>query len=67
MTDHVISLTVILDKDYDADAAEIIAAAIQMIKGVKHVELGEMAEPDIWFAVEEAKDELRRKLREVLK
>lgn len=41
MTDRIRKLIVILDQDYRDDDAESIANAIDMIKGVAQVELGE--------------------------
>lgn len=38
MTDRVKGFTVVLDKDYRIDDVETIINAIQMIKGVAHVE-----------------------------
>jgi hypothetical protein len=37
MSDKVRNLTVVLDKDYGEDQAEVIREAILMIKGVEHV------------------------------
>jgi len=65
MSDRIISYTVILDTDYKDEDAEEIEQAIRMIKGVSQVIL-KIANPDVYFAVNKAKLELREKLINIL-
>jgi len=66
MTDRVHSLTVVLKHDYRTDDVENIMAAIRMISGVISVDAS-IANPDSWMAESRAKNELRKKLWELLK
>lgn len=58
-------MTVLLDKEYRVDDAEVISDAIRMIKGVARVVDGQPVRGDM--DVYQAKHELRMKLWEVLK
>jgi hypothetical protein len=62
MTDRVVSLTVILDQEYRVDDVERLVEAIQMIRGVAHVEKGPVASVDTWFALTNVRQELLPKI-----
>lgn len=62
MTDRVVSLTVILDKEYRVDDVERLIDAIQMVKGVAHVEKGPVASVDTWFALSNVRREILPKI-----
>ena len=63
MTDRVRGFTVTLEKDIRIDDVEIIQKAIEMVKGVAHVEPS-IATSDDHFARQRLKTELREKMRE---
>lgn len=62
MTDRVVSLTVILDKEYRVDDVERLIDAIQMVKGVAHVEKGPVSNVDTWFALSRIRHDLLPKI-----
>lgn len=66
MTDRYYTLTVVLEKDTRDDDCEKIISAIQMVKGVLKV-MGNVSNPETWFAEERARHELSMKLWDVLK
>lgn len=61
MTDRYFALTVILEKHMRSDDAQPIIDAIKMIKCVSDVK-PLISEPDLYFAQEKAKMELKMKL-----
>lgn len=63
MSDHYVTLTVYLSEPTKDEYTDPIMKAIEMVKGVRAVELGET--PVNWDK-EKAKDELRQMLFEVL-
>jgi copper chaperone CopZ len=65
MSDHTVSLTVVLDKDYRVDDAEAIMTAIRMVKGVSSV-TANVADIDTHVAYVRAKTDLRDRLWKVL-
>lgn len=66
MTDRYHSLTVVLEKNLRSDDdAEILIAAIQQLKGVLSVK-GHVADLDSVMAEERAKNELGKKLFNVI-
>ena len=67
MTDRIQSMTVTLDRDYRDDDAEIIRMAIQMIRGVAHVDFGKPVDPSDHFARQRALMELKDKMVDILK
>lgn len=62
MTDRVVSLTVILDKEYRVDDVEKIIDAIQMVKGVAHVENGPVSNVNTGFALSNVRREILPKI-----
>lgn len=60
MTDRIKGFTVTLEKDFRDDDVEVIKQAIQMIKGVAHVEPSIVTNED-HFNRERIKSELRDK------
>ena len=67
MSDRTLMLTVVLNKDYRIeDDAKQIGQAIMMIRGVASVRAN-VADPQDYMAIENAKRELREKIGEILK
>lgn len=66
MTDRVHALTVILDKEYREDDVQHIVDAIKMTKGVLDVQ-EHITNPDVYYAQETAKNDLRSQILEILK
>jgi hypothetical protein len=67
MTDRVRTLTVILEAEFRVDSLQPLAEAISMLVGVREVRLGEVTDANEYAYGMQLKDELRRKLYEVLK
>lgn len=65
MTDRFHSLQVALDQDMREDDAQALMDAIRMMRGVVAVS-GAVAGPDSWMAEERARQDLGRKLWEIL-
>lgn len=65
MTDRVHSLTVVLKEDTRVDDVESISNAIRMVRGVISVE-GNVADSTSYMAEERARQELGRKLLDVV-
>lgn len=65
MSDRIHALTVVLDRPIRADDAEAIINAIKMVRHVADVQT-HVTNPDVHFAVEKARNEIKRKLFEVL-
>ena len=66
MTDRYYALTVVLEENTCEDDAESLITAIRMLRGVLSV-TPHVADFDTHWAEKRAKDELRRKLMELLK
>lgn len=65
MGDRIFSYTVTLDGVYKDEDAKQIQAAIEMIKGVSSV-VPQVADAETYFAVDQARCELREKILEVI-
>jgi hypothetical protein len=65
MTTRFHALTVVLESDIREDDAEGIIQAIRHIRGVADV-TGEEVTPDLWTAQVRARDELGRKVLDVI-
>ncbi len=63
MTDRVFGFHVLLDHDYRVDDVQPIMDAVQMIKGVKAVEI-HISTPEKWAAWTDARIEVSKKLME---
>lgn len=66
MTDRVRELVVILDREVREDDLDDIITAMGMIRCVAKVKLGKPVSHERYYAVEQAKRELRAKLFAVL-
>lgn len=66
MTDRVRTLTVILDRDYRDDDAEVLMQSIRLMRGVEDVALGPIVDGSDHIAREVAKTELRKELIDLL-
>lgn len=66
MSDRTRCLVVILDGDYRTDDAQSIVDAIKMVRGVRDVSV-RVSDITQHVAIETAREELKRKLREVLR
>lgn len=66
MTDRVRSLTVLLDRDYRDDEAEMIANCIRTMRAVADVQLGPVCDMDHWLAVATAKQDIRDRIWDLL-
>lgn len=58
MTDRVMYLAVALDKEYRTDDVQTIVSAIEMIRGVHKVELGEPVNGNDYWIKSLARDKL---------
>jgi len=66
MTDRIHSLTVTLERDIRDDDIEPLVEAIQMLRGVLDVQTF-VADPESHMAEMRAKDDLRKKLFELVR
>ncbi len=67
MTDRIISLTVMLEKEIREDDVQNIVRAIEMIRGVGMVEPGIVADSTFYIAREQAKAELVKQMISIIK
>ena len=65
MTDRFNALTVVLDKNIREDDAQAIISAIYQLRGVVSVE-GNVADPMSYIAKEQALNEIRMQLHDVI-
>lgn len=65
MTDRIKGFTVVLDRDYRDDDADVIKSAIEMVKGVLSVGPS-VVTPDDWINRSRIRLELREKLLEAV-
>ncbi len=66
MTDRIIALTVVLDRELREDDCQNIIDAIKMVKGVARVTT-EKSDASYYSALEQTKLDIKKKLFEVLK
>lgn len=66
MTDHIRTLTVVLDQDFRDDDVQEIANAIRLIRHVSSVKLGEPLDMRDYVLRDHARRELRDKILEAL-
>lgn len=66
MTDRIVSLTVVLDKEIREDDCQAVIDAIKMIKGVGHV-TAEVADVEFYTARAQASLELYKRVSKLFK